>query len=227
MAFIKVKIAPKIIPKKEDIYDKISRENREKEAKEKFDKLEKENSDKLEKERMLVIINKYLDSLDTQLTEKDSWEFWIFPDRSGFKKYKNKSLKYMQKMVNKDVEQYKNRNIALINIKTLHGYENKDTFHSRAGIMLSVNISIFPIDKNGILNGKNNSWGLDFTWHINDFSISKFSFKLLERILESVQTHKLFGTHLVGISLSHVINKLKKLKVNLDDVLKPLAGITI
>ena len=125
---------------KESELQRVSREMDEKEAKEKFDKLEKDKFDKLEKERMLVIINKYLDGLDKQLTEKKSWKFWTFPDRSGFKKYKSISLKDMQKIVSKDVEYYKDRNVALINMRCSHN-EPKDSIHAKSGVLLSVTTS--------------------------------------------------------------------------------------
>ena len=227
MAFIKVKIAPKIIPKKkekENVYDKVSRENLGIREKEKYDNLEKEKAGKKEKDRIRIIIDKYLDSLDTQLDEKELYSFWTFPDRTGFKKYKNKSLKDIQRIVNKDIDQYKNRNIAKIHVKPFH-HEKSDSMHGKVGVLLSVGISIFPIDNNGVLNGKDNAWGCDFTWHDYDFKISKFSFKLLERILESVQKHDLTGSYFIGTPFTNIVYHLKKLKVNLEDVLSPLAGV--
>ena len=227
MAFIKVKIAPKIIPKKkekESALKRISREIDEKIISDRADNLEKEKAEKKEKDRIRTIIDKYLDSLDTQLDEKESRKFWVFPDRSGFKKYKNKSIKDMQRMINKEPDKYKNRNVALFKIMPTHNII-KDTVFESTEIMLRFGITIFPIDNNGIINGKDNAYSCDGNWRYDDFQVTKFSFKLLERILELITKYKKSFTSLLGSPISYIIKELKQKGGNFDDILSPLAGV--
>lgn len=209
--------------KKEDIYDKISREARE--AREKSAKAikDKEIADKKEKIRIRNIITPYLDNLDTQLDEKDAWNFWTFPDRSGFKKYKNKSLADMKKMVSKDVEKYKNRNIVLFKICS-YQHDKKGSMFESTGVRLAVGITVFPIDKTGTFV-INKSYSCDLSWEDVDFKITKFSFKFLEKIMDVIVKHRLSYPSIIGTPIRYMLIDLKKLKVNLSDVLKPLTGV--
>ena len=214
---------PKLLSKTEKPLAKIIRVRKEKEAKEIKDLKDKELARIAEENRMEKLIIPYLDNLQKQIIEKDLLEFWTFTDEPGFKKIKGILFHDMQNFLNKDVEKYKNRKVALISF-SFHHHDSKTTIHRKAGSYLGVSMTIFPIDKNGILNGDDNAWGADIVWKSEDFKTTKFSFKLLETILKPVGKRKKIFTSLLGFTVTFVIKELKKIKVNFDNVLKPLPG---
>jgi hypothetical protein len=67
--------------------------------------------------------------------------------------------------------------------------------------------------------------GGHFVWKTEDFKTTKFSFKLLEEIMRPVYNVKYDCTSLMGFQISDVIKDLKKNKVDLSDILKPLAKV--
>jgi hypothetical protein len=180
--------------------------------------------EKNEKIRIRKIILPYLDSLYEQLEKKDLFSFWTFPDRKGFKKIHHTGYFDLQYMIDENPDMYKNRTIVEVNMRTYHD-ESVGSSYEELGVMLGISIGIFYIDKHGVFNGDNNSYGLDFTWHYEDFKITKFSFKLLEKIIQLVVARKVYGVALIGMQLEEVIERLKKVKVSLNDVLSPLAGV--
>ena len=211
--------------KKESAFQKIVRERKEKEAKEASDAKQKIIDDAKEQKRMESIIFPYLDNLNEKLKEKNSFNFWIFPDRSGFKKMKNYNRKKMQEFLYKEPEKYANRNVVEISIITFHRSEDTSKYSFKnMGTFLGVDISVNPIDKNGKMKDKG-TWGGRLVWNAEDFKITKMSFKLLEKITEIiVDDHTLFAS-LVGIPIKRLFPSFKKQGYKFDDVLSPLAGV--
>jgi hypothetical protein len=221
----KNQVAP-IIVKKESTLMRISREMNEAAEKTTNDAKDKIKFEKNEKIRIRKIILPYLDNLISQIDEKDLSNFWTFPDRTGFKKlYKQThSLSELQEILNENLDMYKNRDIVRIKIMPFHG-ENVGSSYEKIGLMLAVGIVKFYIDKNGIVNGNHDSYGLDFSWRYDDFKISKFSFKLLETIMQIVVNNKLMGPGIIGMSLFNVIKRITAKKIDIKSVLNPLAGV--
>jgi len=217
---------------KEDSYDKFIRIREEKEAAEKKAAQQKIIDDAEEKERAHSIIFPYLDSLDAQLDAKELEGFWVFPDRSGFKKLKIAHRTEMQKIIYKDVEKYKNRKVVDFIIKTYHreGSKMKHSFLN-IGTYLGVHMTVYAIDEDGKMGTGINAWGCKYKWEVEDFKITKLSFKLLEKIMEPVVRKQKQCTSIVGTPLRNLLKDLKKLKdsngkyYNFDDVLNPLAGL--
>ncbi len=209
----------------EDSYDKFKRERREKEVQEINDKKQKELDAAKELERKEDIIFPYLDNLVDQISEKKSWTFWAFPDRTGFKRYKHLSPKEMQKMINEDIDKYKNRNIVYFQMCPYHRAK-KDSFHRSLGTLFYVNIVCRTIDNDGNLTKNDKrAWGCTFVWQAEDFKTTKFSFKLLETIMYPIAAKKKICYSLGGTSITTIIRDLEKKKFDFSDVLNPLAGV--
>ena len=228
MAFIKEKIAPKIIPTKkiivkEDVFAKIKREGREQREAVINKEKEKVLANKMEEERLEKIVLPYLDKLEKQLEEKNLKIFWTFPDRAGFKKIKIPDFDRIQELVKLDIPKYANRKICLIQLSFLQNDPITDIYRKH-GILLIVSLSVFHMDKNCMLNGKNKSAGCTFNWTLKDFKLTKPTFKLIESIMHIVTDGKYQSIGFSGIPISVVLNDLKKKKINLDDDLTPLAG---
>ena len=231
MAFIKEKIAEKKIPKKvvpqqEDRYDRIKREGREQRAQEIEDKKQKELDRITEEKRLEKITIPYVENLKEQLLEKNLIYFWTFPDRSGFTKYQDLSVGGMQKFLYSNVDKYKNRLVASFRIIFCKDNGSGLFDQSKKKMRIIINIGVFEIDKNGKLGGKDNFWGLDFHWTDKDFKTTKFSFKLMHRLLIPVSEELLTGISLfsTGLPITQILEQAKKLKLNLNDALTPLAG---
>ena len=212
------------LPKKESSLLKRVRERKEQDDIDLKKNKEKDLEISKEKDRVRTVVIKYLDHLDEQLREKKSFDFWVFPDRSGFGKMKQKTVEYMQKLIDKDIDKYKNRNLASITICTYHNRDKGD-FYEDENIRMIVGITILPINNKGIINGDKNPWGCTIAWSDEGFKTTKFSFKLLERILEPVALHKYSASSLTGTGILNVINALKKKGYDLSDCLNPLANI--
>lgn len=207
--------------RKESESQRLSREFDEKEAHEKEVIKQKKIDEKNEKLRAESIIIPYLESLDMQITDKHLWSFWAWPDRKGFKKINKMTYADMKDFVKED-KKYADRLIA--HFKLFTGHTNK---YSRADrTWISVDISIFHIDENNnIKNKKDPSWGCHIIWNDDDFKISKLSFKLLEELMRIVAAKRHRCESLAGYRLTTVIKDLKKKKIDISDVLNPLAGI--
>jgi len=214
-----------MVVKEESVFKKITRLRKEKEAKEASDAKQKIVDDILEQKRTESIIFPYLDSLSEKLKEKDSFSFWTFPDRSGFKKIKYYDYQEMQKFLDKDPKKYADRNIVHLSIITYH--RSKDTSKysfKNMGTYLGASILVNPIDKKGKMKNVG-SWGGKFIWNAEDFKTTKLSFKLLERIMEGVVKEHMSFASLTGTNITELLDDLKKSGYNLDDVLSPLAGV--
>lgn len=234
MAIIKVKklkktsqkALPKLPEKTETPLAKIVRLRKEKEADAIKEAKQKELDRVAEEKRMEKLVIPYLDHLQEQIVEKELLSFWTFPDEPGFKKIKNMTVKQMQAFINKNIDKYKNRNVALISISFNH-HDKPTSIMRKAGFYFALDISIFPIDKHGILNGADDAWGADISWKLEDFKTTKFSFKLLETILNPVAKRVRIFTSLLGFPATYVIDELKKIKIKFDKVLKPLPGALV
>ena len=100
---------------------------------------------------------------------------------------------------------------SILKIRTLH------TAH------IVINIAVFKIDVDGSFK---DSWGCTFHWKNADFKTTKFSFKLIERILIPVSKKiKTCSSIASGTSITSLIKDLEKKGINFDDVLNPLAGV--
>jgi hypothetical protein len=217
------KLPEKKVSKKETPLAKIIREREEREAQAIEDAKLKELQQAVEETRLEKWVIPYLDRLQNEIVGKNLLEFWTFPDEPGFKKLKGIPFKDMQKFINKDRNKYKNRKVALISLLFYH-HDKPTNIMRQHGNYFAVSMTIFPIDKHGVLNGDDNAWGADLAWKLEDFKTTKFTFKLIETILNPVGKRKKIFTSLLGFSITFVINELKKIRVNFDNILKPLLG---
>ncbi len=191
-------------------------------------KKQKELEEKKEKERKEKIVMEYMANLKKQINEKDSWSFFVFPDRAGFKKIKLGTVNQMQKLIDKDnnPEKYKNRRLVLIKMISLHDNTRPESFRVKFGIMFKVSMSVMLInDKAKISDLNKDWWGCDIAWYIEDFETTKFTFKLLERIMPFIASRRKTCTSLTGYPITALIKDLKKMGGDFSDVLNPLAGL--
>jgi len=208
----------------EDSLDRKIRLRKEKQAKEVLDAKQKILDDAKEKTRMESIIEPYLENLKEKLNEKKSRGFYVFPDRSGFKKIKE-SDKYIEKLLQSDPKKYGGRNIAYFSI----GIQEEPkkgaiiSFKRDDGIHILVDIIIKPIDKNGKFTSK--QWGRRINWRNYDFKTTKLTFKLLENIMHPLVKLNYYSVSIIGESITSFIKDLEKLGYKFDDGLSPLSGV--
>lgn len=206
--------------KTESAYERIKRERIEKEAKDLADKKQAEKDAIKEKKRAEKVIIAYLDKLEAQIKEKNLLNFWSFPDVKGFKKiWNNYSYKQIDKVIQDDLNHYKNKQVMRFNIIFIHN-DSKTSLARKNGNWFLISMMLFKIDDEGELE---NTSGCRFGWRDNDFKITKFSFKLLETIMYPVANHKHSCISILGIPLWNVIEQLQKKGIDFTDVLKPLA----
>ena len=210
--------------KQESDIQKISRKMEEEYSRKVKEAEDKRISDEKELIRKKTIIKEYLDQLEERLESKDQAGFWVFPDRSGFKKFNGSNSK-IEKMLNKDPDKYNGRQIAKYAI-LFHQNEKSDTMHQSSGLLLSVTIRAYDIKEKGGLLVLENSKQCDIAWTIDDFSISKFSFKLIEKFMKPLAERKTSCVSILGKPLKFVIERYKKdAKVDFSDVLQPLKSL--
>jgi hypothetical protein len=211
----------KHIKKEESVLTRVSKEQDEiKKQKEQKEK-QKELDIIAEKELAIKLIVLNLVSLDKQLTEKNLWVFWVFPDRSGFKKIKE-TFDKMQKFIYQDVDKYKNRKICKFSI--IDYYKDPKKFRDPSHYWLVVNMITYPIDDTGNLIGKHANYSCTYAWKDNDFKTTKLTFKLLETIMHPIVEKKHKCASIFGIPIT-VIKHLEKKGINFSDALSPLAGL--
>jgi hypothetical protein len=92
------------------------------------------------------------------------------------------------------------------------------------GVRLAVGITVFPIDKTGTFV-INKSYSCDLSWDDMDFKVTKFSFKLLEKFIEPIVKYRMSYPSIIGTPIRYIIKEIESKKVDLSDVLKPLAGV--
>jgi len=209
---------------KESVLDRASREYDEQKATEAAKKKKREIYAKNEYERKRKIIVPYLNKLQEQIEEKDLYDFWIFPENKSFKKIP-KTFEEMEEILAKKPEVYGKRKIVYI---TLHFHQNEkdDSLHRKTGNWFGIIINGYNIDKNGKLIIGRKKFGGHISWKTDDFAITKFSFKLIERIVKLVAEGDIihFPT-IFGTSLTQVVEMLKRDKIDISDTFQPLAGI--
>jgi hypothetical protein len=209
----------------ESPFGKFMREAKEQEIKDLQDKKEKEILALEEKKKNEDIIRIYLDKLQKQLRDKKLIVFHTFPDKPGFKKYTGGEA-FVEKFVAKDPAKYANQKIAVFNIM-FYQNEKEDSLDRSVGNWLSVNMQVFcPNDKGKMRHSKYIVHGANYVWRIQDFKITRFTFKLIENIMHPVVNKKDDFTSFSGVFLSAVISRLEKKGFKMKDVLNPLAGIT-
>jgi hypothetical protein len=203
---------------------KIRRERHENEAMEVKETEDKRIADEKELSRKKELITEYLDQLEERLEEKDHAGFWAFPDRTGFKKFNGSNGK-IEKMLNKDPDKYSGRQIAKYSI-IFHQNEKFDSMHKSSGLWLNVTIRMYDIKQKGGKLVLENSKQCDIAWNTDDFAISKFSFKLVERFMKPLAENKTSCVSIFGKPLKFVLERYKKdAKIDFSDVLQPLKNI--
>lgn len=172
------------------------------------------------------VVNDYIINLQKQLKEKNSFTFWAFPDIKEFKRITGKSMREIQSLLKKNPDKYINRNIAKISICPCP-YVMKPFSNTKYGIYLYVDVTIFKISKEAtIANERGISRSSNISWEEDDFKITKLTFKFLQKIMELVNEKKITGyAALSGVKLSKVMDSLANKKINISDVLTPLAGV--
>jgi menaquinone-dependent protoporphyrinogen IX oxidase len=212
-----------MVVKEESSLQKRIRLRQEKEAKEALNAKEKILDDAKEKTRMESIIEPYLENLKEKLDEKKSRGFYVFPDRSAFKKIKE-SDKFIEKLLQSDPKKYGGRNIAYFSIGIQEPPKKDDILSfKRHGIHILVDVIIKPIDKNGKFTKK--EWGTRINWRNQDFKTTKLTFKLLESIMHPLVKLNYYSVNIMGESIISFVKDLEKLGYKFDDVLSPLSGV--
>ena len=208
----------------EDTYSKVRRTRIENEAKEAKAKAKAAEDAKKEEARKHKIIFKYLTKLDARLKESDMTHFWVWPDKPGFKKI-IMSYKEMQKHIYSDVDKYKGRNIAHFAIQLRHHKHGQTPLFGQKDMWMGISLIVRKIDNTGKLDGKHTAWGCDWNWLTDDFKITKFSFKFLERMMRYVNTQSVRCESIGGMPLSIVMEILDEAGAKIKDVLEPLANV--
>jgi hypothetical protein len=211
------------ILKSESSLEKTRRIRLEKDAKDLKNKKDKEKADKVEKDRQAVIIRSYLDKLQAQIKEKNLESFWTFPDRKGFKKI-HIGRDDIEKLVKSDIKKYQNRPVVHF---SLHFYHNeKNTFERKMDIWFGVLFTTYELDKDCRMNNPlSHISGGHAIWKTEDFKVTKFSLKLIEELMYPVVARKHSCTSITGVKITKILADLKRKRVNLDDLLTPLAGV--
>lgn len=226
----KKKIIKEVKTKKEDEEGSLSkriRERKEREAKEKEEKKKAEEEAKKEEERKHKLIRKYMEKLDIKLKESGAYEFWVWCDRSDFKKMKMAGRDGVEEMLKKDINKYIGRKIANIVIQTRHKEYGIKTFLIDPEAWIRSHIIVFKIDKTAKVTQKTQHKSFNWEWHTDDFKISKPTFKLLEWLMYVVADNNFSAGGIQGTTLEHLLDYLKN-KKNIKipkDVFQPLAGI--
>jgi hypothetical protein len=99
------------------------------------------------------------------------------------------------------------------------------TLNKKDNSWLVVGMTVFHMDDKCDLNGKNDSWSCDYMWRDQEFKLTRFSFKLLEKIMQPVAAGKYRATSIYGFPLTKIIKDLEKKGIDFSDVLNPLAGL--
>jgi hypothetical protein len=197
---------------------KVSVKSTEKKKSKKPTKSPKESNKESEDE----IIKTYIDNLDKQLKEKDLYAFWTFPDRSGFKKFKFETRDDMQEFINQNINKYKNRIICKLSISTYKNFIG--TGFTKYNIQIMLNMDFYNIDDKGVIKTKG-AWGGRFVWEKDDLKITKFTWKFVEKLLIPGANDEISYISFTGYPIHGLLKDLKRLKIDMSDVLHPLAGL--
>jgi len=209
--------------KSEYLFDKLQRERKEREAKERQAQEKAVIAAKKEEERKHKIIYEYVEKLDNKLKKTIDDGFFSFVDDPKFTKLCT-SHQNIKKMLKSNPEKYAGRHIAEFYIKSYHNKRNeKHLFHSQ-DTWISGHVYIYEIDNKGKYTNDPIGGG-NFVWLTDDFKITKFSYKFYKFLMHVFDTGVYNFSDLGGVSLSFLINQLKKRGVKFDDILQPLAGV--
>lgn len=171
------------------------------------------------KEQKEKIIVNYITKLRSTLKESHLQSFWTFVDRTGFKKIINIGQMDMQKVLHKNIKKYANRILCQIKI---NAYPKPD----HHGTYLFINILVIYLDDEANMDSmKVDTNSCAFIWSMEDFKITKFSFKLVERMMNIVARGKHSCPSFTGFHIEKVVNDMKKKDIDISDCLNPLAGI--
>lgn len=205
----------------ESDYEKRERDRKEKREREKESEKQKEIDRLAEENRLRTLVRSNVEVVQKHVRGKKLSSFWVFPDRSGFKKLDGISFEKMQKILKEDVNKYKNRKIVHFDIPTYVKPITKKRDEEPYWIVISM--IIYPIDKDGIIKLSKQT-SCTFGWGERDFKITKFSFKFLEAVMHAVIETGYYTMSIFGIRLKQLLNDLEKKGINFDDVLSPLAS---
>lgn len=168
------------------------------------------------------IIHKYLTKLYEQLKEKKLVSFWLFPDEKGMKnRITGMNDDDIENMIKKDIEKYKGRIICGIRIAPHHDEPDSLAMQNEFPIWLSGEIGVYEISDDGKLVEPRRT-GLMFRWEEDDFEVTKFSTRLLEKLIRIAASKKYYCVQTFGCKISYIVKKLKEEKIKIDDVLSPL-----
>ncbi|MGL5934543.1 MAG: hypothetical protein ACRCZI_02855 [Cetobacterium sp.] len=203
-----------------------TRERKEREATAKETKKQEEIKAKKEEDRKHKIIYKYVDKLSEKLKEKfnnydgytNGYRIWV--DKPNAKL--SKPLNYYQDLLKKKPEKYKDKRYAEIYVKCYHKEHGKPTLLFRdPDTWIDASIKVFTV--------KNEKWvatlACKWTWRTDDFKLSKFSFKLMNKLLDVINKDIYTCGHLAGEPLSFMIKNMEKRGVDFGDLLQPLANV--
>ena len=173
-------------------------------------------------------INEYLDKLKSNITEKKLYNFWCFPDDKGVKnRIDDLNPTQIEEMIKKNINKYKGRVICNIRIVLNHRKPDSLTMKAktRQGVSMPIymhgQIMCFKIQDTGNIKQIPKS-GIMIRWEEEDFKFSKFSLKLIDRLMRIGASKKYYCVETFGCQLSFIVKELREEKIKIDDVLEPL-----
>lgn len=179
-------------------------------------------------ENKVAKIMEYMNKVDSFLKEKRLYNFWFFPDEKSFKnRIPGLGPKEIKQMIKKDMDKYKGRTV--VNVRIVPNYKDPNSLPMKAEtphgekipIYMHGDILVFKVSDEGSLKQTTKS-GIDFGWRKEDFEVTKFSLKLLERLVRIAASKLYYCTLTFGCPMSYIVKELKKKKIEIDDVLSPL-----
>lgn len=207
--------------KPESSLAKIKREREEREKIERKMDEEKTLADKLERERKHKIIREHLSKLESQLSEKRLDDFWVFADRSGFKRFHGTTAE-IKKMTKSNPKKYANRMVAHYVIRMFHKSPDTDLFR-KLDKWMNLGITLYTTDDTGDMLGKYDPRECKVSWSDSDFELGKLSVKLMESLLKPLADKSVSCASISGLTLGYIVDHYKKnAKVDLSDILQPL-----
>ena len=179
-------------------------------------------------------IKKNLTTFNKKIINKNlNTNFWVIADRADFKPLKKitiikkkeiktniHSIKEIKdNILDEKGEYYKDKKFAEIKIiiddDILSKTDNiREYKHIKNKIILSVEIIIYLIDSNGMINFEN-KWELKVNYYVDDFRTINFKLKNIEVLMRLVSDSVIVTTNLIkGISYKNLLLKIEKNKDN-------------
>jgi hypothetical protein len=208
--------------KEESAYAKIKREREEKEAQEEKARKQAEKDAKAEKKRKEAIIFPYLDKLMKKLKDTIGNGYWFFIEKDRIKRIKESTVEMKEILMNNS-KKYAGKYIGKFTVYTYHK-DPSDADYRSWGVYMGSQIGIFKVDKDGSIMSTG-SWGCHFRWETDDFKLTKFSLKLIERLALALFETRMSCASITGMSISWVLQQLEKKGYDFSDVLSPLAKV--